>query len=683
MKVFTLRLRKILLCDILYYLLLFLTIVYLFIYFNNFNVNCIYDITDSKFNLRIINYKIFDDKITINFDNNIIGKYYIKSKKEIDYFINRVSLNDELYLEGELSLPDNNTIPNTFDYKKYLYHKKIKYILNINNYNIKTKNKNIFYKIKTFIYKRINSINNNSYLYAFILGDSSHIDDDVYSNYKINGITHLFALSGLHVSMFSNILIYILNRLKFKEKTTFMIISIFLLFYSFIASFSPSILRATLFFILTSINKINYLFIKQKNILYLTFILLVIINPNYIFNTGFILSFTITFFIILYSEYNKTSSILKISLLSLLSSLPIIINMSYEINIIGFINNIFFIPFVSYIIFPLSLLTIIISKLNIILKLLTKIMEVISSFSSILLYIPIYIQKINNIEIIIYYILLILIVKKHNKMIKFFIIFLICLYIKPLCNNSNYIYYIDVSQGDSSLVVTKNNKSILIDTGGNNYDIMNSKMIPFFKSIGLKKIDYLILSHGDFDHIGYSFDLINNYKVKNVIFNCGDFNNLELKLIDLLSSKNINYDVCINELNVDGYIFYFLQTKNYDNENDNSNVIYVDINSYKLLFMADASITTEKEIMNKYNISNIDILKVGHHGSKTSSNKSFINYINPTYSIISVGKDNRYGHPNKEVLYNLKDSKIYRTDEVGSVMFKIKNNELTIETYSP
>ena len=344
------------------------------------------------------------------------------------------------------------------------------------------------------------------------MGDSSHIDDDVYSNYKINGITHLFALSGLHVSMFSNILIYILNRLKFKEKTTFMIISIFLLFYSFIASFSPSILRATLFFILTSINKINYLFIKQKNILYLTFILLVIINPNYIFNTGFILSFTITFFIILYSEYNKTSSILKISLLSLLSSLPIIINMSYEINIIGFINNIFFIPFVSYIIFPLSLLTIIISKLNIILKLLTKIMEVISSFSSILLYIPIYIQKINNIEIIIYYILLILIVKKHNKMIKFFIIFLICLYIKPLCNNSNYIYYIDVSQGDSSLVVTKNNKSILIDTGGNNYDIMNSKMIPFFKSIGLKKIDYLILSHGDFDHIGYSFDLINNYK---------------------------------------------------------------------------------------------------------------------------------------------------------------------------
>ena len=462
-----------------------------------------------------------------------------------------------------------------------------------------------------------------------------------------------------------------------------MIISTFLLFYSFIASFSPSILRATLFFILTSINKINYLFIKQKNILYLTFILLVIINPNYIFNTGFILSFTITFFIILYSEYNKTSSILKISLLSLLSSLPIIINMSYEINIIGFINNIFFIPFVSYIIFPLSLLTIIISKLNIILKLLTKIMELISSFSSVLLYIPIYIQKINNIEIIIYYILLILIIKKHNKMTKFFIIFLICLYIKPLCNNSNYIYYIDVSQGDSSLVVTKNNKSILIDTGGNNYDIMNSKMIPFFKSIGLKKIDYLILSHGDFDHIGYSFDLINNYKVKNVIFNCGDFNNLELKLIDLLSSKNINYDVCINELNVDGYIFYFLQTKNYDNENDNSNVIYVDINSYKLLFMADASITTEKEIMNKYNIPNIDILKVGHHGSKTSSNKSFINYINPTYSIISVGKDNRYGHPNKEVLYNLKDSKIYRTDEVGSVMFKIKNNELTIEIYSP
>ena len=101
------------------------------------------------------------------------------------------------------------------------------------------------------------------------------------------------------------------------------------------------------------------------------------------------------------------------------------------------------------------------------------------------------------------------------------------------------------------------------------------------------------------------------------------------------------------------------------------------------MFMGDASSTTEKGILSKYNLSDIDVLKVGHHGSKTSSSKEFINEINPNYSIISVGKNNRYGHPNKEVLDTLEKSKIYRTDEDGSIMFKIKNNKLKIETCSP
>ena len=90
--------------------------------------------------------------------------------------------------------------------------------------------------------------------------------------------------------------------------------------------------------------------------------------------------------------------------------------------------------------------------------------------------------------------------------------------------------------------------------------------------------------------------------------------------------------------------------------------------------------TTEKEILNKYNLPNIDVLKVGHHGSRTSSSIEFIEEIKPNYSIISVGKNNRYEHPNKEVLDNLNNSKIYRTDQDGSIMFKIKNNKLTIET---
>ena len=171
--------------------------------------------------------------------------------------------------------------------------------------------------------------------------------------------------------------------------------------------------------------------------------------------------------------------------------------------------------------------------------------------------------------------------------------------------------------------------------------------------------------------------------MEKVIFNCGPYNDLEKELIKVLEKKKIKYYSCIKELNIDNSKLYFLQTKEYDNENDNSNVIYIELDGYKFMFMGDSGIEKEKDILDKYNISDIDVLKVGHHGSNTSSSEEFINSINPKYSLISVGKNNRYGHPNKEVLDTLNDSKIYRTDQDGSIMFKIKNNKLKIETCSP
>lgn len=100
------------------------------------------------------------------------------------------------------------------------------------------------------------------------------------------------------------------------------------------------------------------------------------------------------------------------------------------------------------------------------------------------------------------------------------------------------------------------------------------------------------------------------------------------------------------------------------------------------MFMGDAGVEKEKEILEKYNLSNIDVLKVGHHGNKTSGGRMFINKINLKYSIISLVLNNRYGHPNKEVLNDLKQSKVYSTDQDGSIMFKIKNDKLKIKTCS-
>ena len=175
--------------------------------------------------------------------------------------------------------------------------------------------------------------------------------------------------------------------------------------------------------------------------------------------------------------------------------------------------------------------------------------------------------------------------------------------------------------------------------------------------------------------MGEAINLVNNFKVEKVVFNCGSYNDLEKVIIKVLDKNKIKYYSCIKELNIDKNKLYFLQTKEYD--------IYTELNGYKFMFMGDAGIEKEKDIINKYNLNNIDVLKVGHHGSKTSSGKEFIDVIKPNYSVISVGKNNRYGHPNKEVLNNLDDSKIYRTDQDGSIMFKINNNKLKIENCNP
>lgn len=654
-------------------------------------INSNYDIpsiNSNNFELVINDYKINDKTITIYF-NNYIGKYYVNNYDEIKTFKNNYSFGDKVLINGEVNIPNNNTIPNGFNYKEYLYNKKLYYIIKIDNIKIISKNDNVFLNIKNYIYKRIDSIKHNEYLYAFILGKSYYIDSDVLNNYKVNGVTHLFALSGLHVSMFSNILIYIFNKLRLNEKLSYFLTSIFLLFFAFIASFTPSILRAVLFFILSSINKIYYFYIKPKYLLYVVFSILIFINPYYIFDIGFILSFSISFFILLFNENykikNSVLSILVISILSLFSSLPIIINMSYEINILGFINNIFFIPFVTYLVFPLSIIVVFIDKLSFLLNILVSIMEFISKISVNILNVKLYFSKLNLLYIFIYYVLLILVIKRV-RVRKLFIIFIIFLYFKCYIDRNDYVYYIDIGQGDSILFVDKNKNSILIDTGGkvnSKSSLIKNNVIPFFKSIGLRKIDYLVLTHGDYDHMGESINLVNNFKVKNVILNCGSYNNLENNLIKVLNKYNINHESCINEISINNYYFKFLNTKIYDNENDNSTVIYFKYNNYKFLFMGDASTNREKDILEKYNLENIDFFKVGHHGSNTSSSIEFISKIKPKYSLISVGKDNKYGHPKSSVLDNLSSSNIYRTDLDGSIVIRLNKNKYNIRTYNP
>ena len=183
--------------------------------------------------------------------------------------------------------------------------------------------------------------------------------------------------------------------------------------------------------------------------------------------------------------------------------------------------------------------------------------------------------------------------------------------------------------------------------------------------------------------MGESINLVNNFKVKQVIFNNDEYNNLELNLIKQLQLKDIDYYREVKEININGNNLYFLNNKLYDSENDNSNVIYMTLNNVKVLLMGDASTRVEADLLASYNLTDIDILKVGHHGSNTSTSKYFIDIINPSTCLISVGENNKYGHPDDSVLNTINNCYIYRTNLNESIMFKIKNNDLKVETHIP
>ena len=619
----------------------------------------------------------------------------VKSKEKILVTYNnkyKCSLGDKIKAKGNAIIPEGSRVFYQFNYKKYLLSKNIKIIFKAIKIKTIKKNTNILYKIKNKIIKHIEKYKSKNYLKALILADTEKIEQNIKESYRNNGISHLLALSGMQITILTTITKKALKTI-IKNKNKINILTILILIsYTSLTSLTPSIIRATLFYTATTIKKIFKIKIKNEYILVLIFLLMLNYRQYYIYNLGFKLSFIVSFYLLYIGKVIKKESYIKktfsISAIAFIASAPLIINSSFSLNFLTPLLNIYFIPLFSLIIYPLSLLSFIIKPLDNILFKIIKAAELISLKA----------QKINlslsfahlsALEIIVYYILItFMLYKIKNKKNEFIIIFFLLMIIHYNINYLNIytkVTMIDVGQGDSILIKLKNNKgNILIDTGGttNDYSVEENILKPYLKSEGIKSLDYLIISHGDNDHIGEAINLVNNFKVKKVIFNCGKYSNLEKKLIKELNKKNIKYYSCINELNINNKL-QFLQTKEYDNENDNSNVIYTELNGYKFMFMGDASSTTEKEILNTYNLPNIDVLKVGHHGSKTSSSKEFINEINPKYSIISVGKNNSYGHPNKEVLEALKKSKIYRTDEDGSILFTIKNNKIKIETCSP
>ena len=665
------RLRHILQSKHLIKIITIIIFIITLLYTNYYPFKSKYTKDDKEFIGIVTKYEVKEDKITIE----------IKAKEKLlitykyqDKEFNNLSYGDKIKVKGTLITPSKNTNQNTFNYQKYLYYKKIYYLVEATSINKIANNNNYLYTIKNTLYQKINKLKSSNYIKTLLFCDNT-LSKEIKESYRINGISHLFSVSGMHINFFVSIIYLYLNKITYNKRIKYLITNIFIITYLILFP-SSSLLRSAVMSILYSINYLLKLKIKKIDILLLTLGVSLLINPFIIYDLGYIYSYTITFFLVLSSstlkKKNKINKIIYISFLSFLVSIPITIYNSFEINIISILLNIILVPIISIIILPLTILTYIFPILDSILYLFTNTLETISLFISKINITKIIFPKPSLLIIVLYYIIFLL--SYQNK--KYFylnIILLIIIYISPYLNSNFEVVMFEVGEADCHLIKYPYNKNtILIDTGKNEYKIKN-EVIPYLKSIGIKKIDYLIITHGDEDHIGGSITLINNFQVKNVILNKGTFTDLEKELIKNLNKKKIPYQININKINLSNHTIYLLNNTKYNNENDNSIITYFTYQKYKFLYMGDASITTEDNLLENYNLNNISILKVGHHGSNTSSSKDFISQINPSISLISVGENNIYHHPNKEVINNLSKSRIYRTDINNMVKLTINS----------
>ena len=589
-------------------------------------------------------------------------KYMIVQNDKINYLVyyhdeEKFDERDTLMISGVCKEIENDLDIDVFEFKNYLNNKRVFY--EIKAYKISLINKG-FKPSRNIISKITNKLVDESYsMTMMLLFNDKLIDKKAYENLVDINAVHLFVVSGFHISFFFSIICKL-----FKNKKIGIICSfVFCSFYIFLLDFSISSTRALMSLFISKVLKDYF---NRLDCVAIPGIILLLTEPLYIYNYSFIMSFlmvtVIAFSSDFLSKHSKIVQALLLSVICFIAIVPIQLVMNYKINFISLITNIL-LSYVVIVIFILCILGIFLSIFNGnifggIYKAFNLCIEKISEIESTLLF-----GSINIYLIILYYILfvflLITIEKKWIKrMIVSFISIIIFMFL--LYNRHWFLFYqqvtfLNVYQGDCIIIQDSfNGKVMLIDTGGlTYYDIASKKIMPYLEYHGIKKIDTIVITHDDFDHCGALDSLNSQIEIKEII------KDPYIEKID------------VGKIHLTNLNKYFTEESS---KNDQSIVLYGNICSYDFLFTGDISKEIEMQIYEYVYVLNVDVLKVAHHGSYTSSCKQFIEFISPTYAIISVGVGNFYGHPSKEVLKVLLDSgaQILRTDIDGTIKIKGK-----------
>ncbi len=641
------------------------------------------------------------------------GKY--KNKKFIVYINKKnkklLEYGDLIEIKGEYSAPEVARNYKGFDYSQYLKTLNIYGTIKVEESKIINKNQlsPILISINNIKEKMIDNANRNmpkrtaNLLLGILIGERDNIQEDIIESFRTANLSHILAVSGAHTSYIILGITYLISKSKTPKRIGYIITIINLLIFIIITGASYSVVRACIMAIVVIGAKICY---RKENFftsICISLIIILIQNPFAINDIGLKLSFmgtagivifnkSITNFFIKLKIKQKIAEALSVTFSAQLMIMPITILNFNTISLTFFISNILASPllgiiiifgfisiFISSILNPISKILFLI--LHIFLELLILVSKVTEKIpgSSILVKTP------NILFAIVYYILILLfnyffVIKQnptrrfHKKIIKIitikniknafkviavvFLIMLLLTRIVRIINPTLKIYFIDVGQGDSTLIVTPKNKKILIDGGEGKTNVL----FQYLLDRRINKIDYIIISHFDSDHCNGLIEIIEKMRVENIVMSKQSKESEEYKkILEIIKQKNIKVssvkaeDKIIIEKNLYTKILNPAEKFEFQDLNNNAIVAKLVYKDFSMLFTGDIE-KAEENLAKKYkNELKSTILKVAHHGSKTSTSEEFLKYVEPQIALIGVGENNKFGHPNQITIEKLKN----------------------------
>lgn len=529
------------------------------------------------------------------------------------------------------------------------------------------------------------------YCNSLIIGNSDADFSTVMAGVKQLGLIHLFCISGMHVVLFVDLLRKALIYCHFNKETINWLLIIVLPCYLIIGGGSASLIRATLMTELTLIGQIKVFRLQRLDIWSLSLLGGLLYQPLVLLTLGGQLSYLLS--LMLQFLPRNGNQLINAILLNLVG-LPSILNYIFEWHCLSLFASYLMIPFFSTIIFP----TVIISSLayhwlpvsglvvNYGLEIFQVVIDWISRLPGMIHFGK---PPICGTWILFLLTLFVFLMPQNKKrwlalLAGYCMIFVLIHF--PL---NGEVTFFDIGQGDSFLIREPFNRRVtMIDTGGQLQfpkpkwaqqviatDKATKISVNYLKSRGISKIDTLNLSHQDTDHIGFSISILAHMKVDRITFPKGMEKqpNFKNKVLPLAIKQDTKLIPITDQSTVPQLPLQIIHPfKSGHGANEDSVVLGGEFAGTTFLFMGDLDRAGERAIMEKYPHLKVDVLKLGHHGSKTASDPSFVQQLNPKLAVISAGRMNRYGHPNQETMTTLKKQRVsaWSTQKFGMISYQ-------------